>query len=527
MGQRFRTSDTGAFARALCEWHGTGDWRMLLVQRRRIADVAYEDVVRAARRYLQPNNRTSGILLADSASEPITVARQGLDSAALEHMDQLAAIAPGERIDRSLANLGLRTVRHELSNGAHLALLEQQTRGDRVNVVLIFDSPADGAALREAAQLIPDVLWQGADGLDRTELEDRLVALQTELSFDASPGRLEVRVTSFREHVCAALELLGRVLLGASASDEHLRRLKRPRLVDLERAQHEVDRVAWFEIERALASGRDVPSLVEQYQALEGVSIDVLNAALGEMQRGSLSMAAVGDFDSGLMIEAMERAFRGCHFRDIDTHGRFGGERSEQKPKERAVRGVPGAESSVVVSGFVLPLAEDHPDYQALSFANFMLGGHSGSPFQRRMELEGIAYYAMSVIYPLWQVTGSWMAATCSPGSEADSLTVMEEVRQDFLEAPPAMAEVVEAKRIYFEGQLSYRASDGLLAQLIAREGAAGRTLRALEAAERRIQELTPEETHAAALRWWDEDVGFLILAGSPEAMRTIQALER
>src|SRR5262249_19649034 len=47
----------------LSEWIGTGDWRLLFINRDRLRKVAAEDVQRVAAAYLKPSNRTLGLFV--------------------------------------------------------------------------------------------------------------------------------------------------------------------------------------------------------------------------------------------------------------------------------------------------------------------------------------------------------------------------------------------------------------------------------------------------------------------------------
>src|SRR5215469_6266080 len=101
-------SNSQAMSQALSSSSSRGDWRLLFIQRDRVAAVSAADVNRVAKTYFQKPNRTVGVYIPAKESTRLAVPNApALDSIVKDYKGGAVAAA-GEAFDPSPANLDAR-----------------------------------------------------------------------------------------------------------------------------------------------------------------------------------------------------------------------------------------------------------------------------------------------------------------------------------------------------------------------------------------------------------------------------------
>ncbi len=128
-------SNSSAMAQALSSASALGDWRLLFLQRDRLAAVTADDVNRVARTYFQKHNRTVGIYIPEEKPQRLAIApAPPLDTIVKDYKGGSVAEA-GEVFDPTPANLDARTKFVEIG-GIKAGLLTKKNRGETVSLVL-------------------------------------------------------------------------------------------------------------------------------------------------------------------------------------------------------------------------------------------------------------------------------------------------------------------------------------------------------------------------------------------------------
>lgn len=122
----------------LSESIGSGDWRLMFIQRDRVKDVTMEDVHRVAANYLKEDNRTVGMFI--PVDKPDRTKIPGEVNITELVSDYLGGegLEAGEAFDPTPENIESRTVRHKLANGMEIAFLNKKTRGSSLNFNFTF-----------------------------------------------------------------------------------------------------------------------------------------------------------------------------------------------------------------------------------------------------------------------------------------------------------------------------------------------------------------------------------------------------
>src|SRR6185436_20312042 len=101
---------TGALNNAIAQ----GDWRLMFSQHDQLKDVTSADVLRVARVYFKPANRTVGYYKPDLNPDRTVVTAAPTLSSMLSGYTTSVSIVRGETFDPSLSNIDSRIVRSKL-----------------------------------------------------------------------------------------------------------------------------------------------------------------------------------------------------------------------------------------------------------------------------------------------------------------------------------------------------------------------------------------------------------------------------
>ena len=170
-------------ASALSTASAHGDWRLLFIQRDRIAAVTADDVNRVAKTYFQKQNRTVGIYIPTQEAQRLAIpAATGLDALVKDYKGGTVKEG-GEVFDPSPANLDARTKIVE-APGLKAGLLAKKNRGDTVSLVLTLHY-GNEQSLKDftmAAGMLPGMMMAGTKKHDRQALREEMESLGIRIS---------------------------------------------------------------------------------------------------------------------------------------------------------------------------------------------------------------------------------------------------------------------------------------------------------------------------------------------------------
>ncbi len=195
---------------ALSETVSQGDWRLLFLLRDRVRALTRDEVQRVAQARFVPANRTTATYVPTDrpqrapAPERVDVAQQ------MNAFKPQAAAAAVPAFDTTPSRLDAKTRRFALSNGMKVALLPKPTRGQTVKVAMQFRVGDERSLLgqREVSEFAAAMLDKGTTQLSRLQIQDRLDALQAELSIGSSGDQVDVSLLARRDTVVGAIALL-------------------------------------------------------------------------------------------------------------------------------------------------------------------------------------------------------------------------------------------------------------------------------------------------------------------------------
>jgi zinc protease len=502
-----------------------GDWRLYFLYRDRLEQVTPEQVTDAAQKYFRQSNRTVGLFLPTEQPQSVPVPSPAADLAAVigdyKGREDLAA---GEAFDVSPESIERRTKRSQLSSGLKVALIPKQNRGSSV-VVRLNLRYGNVEALKNkatAAELLPRLMTKGTKTRTRQQIIDELDRLQAQLTSGGTPGVLTFAIQAKQETLPEVLGLLADILRNATLPAEELELLKQESIANYESQLTEPDALAPNVVRRAIApyqkgDPRYVPTLQEQIDALKSVTRDDVASLYQQLVNGrSGELAVVGSFDEASTVKTLDKALAG--WTSKVQYARL----PQLVPTNLAGKSesinTPDKKNAVYFAATAIPLSTDHPDYPALVIGNFILGGGALSSRlgDRVRQQEGLSYGVMSRFNAqnLDERAVMLIFAITNPENVEKLKVVIREEFDRLLKEGVTAEELEAAKQGYLQQEQVSRAEDATLADTLATNLEAGRTMAWQAELEKKIAALTPQQVVAALRKHIDPDKFVLVVAG-------------
>src|SRR5262245_13597152 len=205
--------DSRDCALSLSEAEAAGDWRLLFIDRDRLAKVTADDVNRVAKSYLLETNRTAGIFRPTAKPQRAEIPAAPALASLVDGYKGAAAISEGAAFEATSANIESSTQRTQVG-GIALALLPKKTRGGVViaRMRLWYGTEKTLRGREAAANGMGPLMMRGTAKRDYAGIRDALVALEMDLGIGGGPGSLDVSLKTTRKNLPAALDLVSEIL---------------------------------------------------------------------------------------------------------------------------------------------------------------------------------------------------------------------------------------------------------------------------------------------------------------------------
>jgi zinc protease len=507
-------NDSERIGLMLSEPISRGDWRLFFLHRDNLKKVTPEDVLRVARTYIKEDNRTVGFFRPvdkpDRAEIPAITDR----AAILKDFKGSAAVAQGEAFDPSVANIEKKLVRSLLPNGMKLALLPKKTRGATVHAALnLHYGDADSASNRNrAGTFTTQMLMRGTSKHTRQQLQEELDKLKARMMPIGNATSTRFSVETTRESLPAVMRLLAEVLREPSFPDTEFEQLKQSSLSRAEQMRSDPMPLAQLTIRNHLSqypSGdvRHVSLPEEEIVEIKATTLDDVKKFYREFLGASTAeLSMVGDFNPAEMTKLTADLFG-----DWKSAAKYARVPYAYKPAAVVSKLIetPDKANAMFAVGVPLKLSEKHPDYPALTFANYMFGGGSSSRlFNRIRKAEGLSYGVASMVtsHPVFE-DGAFLAlAIAAPQNMTKVEATFKEELGKALKEGFTEQEIAEAKKGWLQERSMSRSQDGSLVGMLAENEFEGRSLAYQEDLENKVSALTPQQIMEAMRRHIDPD---------------------
>jgi zinc protease len=533
-------SNSQAMAQALSAASSHGDWRLLFIQRDRIAAVTASDVNRVAKTYFREPNRTVGVYIPTKESSRLEVPSAApIDLVVKDYKGGTVASA-GEVFDPSPANLDAR-IRTVDERGLKAGLLTKKNRGETVSLVLTlhYGNEESLKGQTTAAGMLPGLMMAGTKHHNRQALREALDSLGIRIGTGiggggrgrggrgrggpgGNPGQLTFSVEAKRDTLPQALGLLREILREPAFPPEEFETSKARMASMLSSGRTEPAALARNKLGRALSpyppdDVRYVPTIGETIDRAEHVTLDQIKS-LYETQLGGANaeLGVVGDFDPESTLQFVREILSGW-----DSKVPY--KRIDQKVADKGTGFTekivtPDKANAEYLAGLSFPVSDADPDYAALRIGNCIFGGSTLASRigDRIRQKDGLSYGATSLFVASSRDPVASLTVTVSTNPvNIDKVTaaVMEELER-FLKDGPTDAEVAEAKQAFVEAQKVGRTADAAIASQIVANLNTGRTFAFIADQEKAILALTPAQVADAFRKQVDPHKLVIVRAG-------------
>ena len=258
-----------------------GDWRLYFVDYDRIKAVTAADVVRVAKLYLKPSNRTVGEFIPTANPDRTEVpASPNLESTLRDYKTGLS-VSQGEAFDPAPANIEKHLIRAKLPNGMKLVMLPKTTRGGTVSatIQLRFGDESSLAGLRATGDMTGALLMRGTKTKTRQQIQDEMVKLNARINVDGGAARAVATSRPRRPTSGPALRLAVEMLREPSFPDAEFDQVKKQRIAAIENSRTEPAALAPLALERSMnrfprSDVRYVGTIDEQIEDLNDVTLE-------------------------------------------------------------------------------------------------------------------------------------------------------------------------------------------------------------------------------------------------------------
>jgi zinc protease len=533
-------SNSQMMAQALSSASSLGDWRLLFIQRDRIAAVEASDVNQVAQLYFQQPNRTVGLYVPAKEAQRLSVPEAPAIESIVTGYTGGTVAAAGEAFDPTPLNLDSR-LQVVAKGSLKLGLLPKKNRGETVSLVLTlhYGNEESLKGRTTAAGMLPGLMMAGTLKHDRQALREVLDTLGIRIGSGGggggrggrrggggggggTPGQLTFSIEAKRETLPQALSLLKEILREPAFPVDEFETAKRRMISGLTAGRTEPGPLAGNKVNRALSpyskdDVRYVATLEESLERAQNVSLDDIKSLYETQLDGSRAeLGVIGDFDPQATVPLVEDMLAGWEskvpYRRID---RKVADRSQGLTEDIVT---PDKSNAEYLAGIAFPLSDNDPEYPALVIGNYIFGGSTLASRigDRIRQKDGLSYGASSSFTASSKDPVASLTVTVSTNPEnIDKVTtaVMEELER-FLKDGPTDKELNDAKQAFVESQKVGRTGDASIAGQIVSNLDTDRTFAFAADQEKAILALSPVSVMNAFRKHVDPKKLVVIRAG-------------
>jgi zinc protease len=496
----------------LSESIAAGDWRLLFLGRDQLEKIEPADVLRVAKTYLKPTNRTTGRFIPDSAADRVEVPKGLAVAELLKDFKGKASAEEGEVFDPSPANIESRVTRVTLPSGIKLVLLPKKTRGGTVVATLNmhFGTLESLRGRVTAAQMAGSMLMRGTKQHSRAQLQDEFDKLKSRVGVSGSVSGASASVNTVRAGLIGSLRLVGEILKTPSFPAAEFEQIRQESIAGQEAARSEPNTIAGVARSRHVNrypadDPRAVLTIDESIAALKKVTLDEAKAFYTDFYGASnVELAVVGDFDPAEVRAVTEELFGS--WKSPKPYAVI--KRDWQKiPAVNEMFEAPDKTNAYFTAATIMAMDQQDPDYPLLFLGNIIFGADPKSRVWKRIrENDGLSYGINTGFSAGAQEKFAQFAVggIANPENIPKVEAAFKEELAKLLKEGFIADEVSVAKSAYLQDAQVNRAQDTSLASLLARQAELGRTMQREIDVEKKIADATAEQLTAVFRKWID-----------------------
>jgi zinc protease len=495
----------------LSTYIGMGDWRLLFLNRDRIKAVTADDVLRVAKTYLKPDNRTTGVFIPTEKPDRSEIPGVPDVDAMVKDYKGQQNIAVGEAFDPSPSNIESRTQRETLVNGMKVAMLSKKTRGESVEarITLRFGDEKSLSGKGTAAEYVASMLNKGTSKMTRQQIKDELDKLKANVFIGGGATQVIVNITTTRPNLAAALKIVSDVLHDPAFPADEFEKLKSEQLAAIESQRSDPQAIAFTRIQRHVSpypksDPRYTGTFDEDIADIKALTLEEVKKFYKDFYGASnATMSIVGDFDAAEMKTLVTQLFG--TWKSPASYSRLVSKIFPVQTINESIE-TPDKANAFFVVNYQFEMRDDNPDYPALVLGNFMLGGGflNSRLATRIRQKEGLSYGVGSQFNAgtLDNVGTFFAFAIYAPENVEKLEAAFRDEIQKVVTTGFTAEEVAAAKSGWSQSRTVGRSQDGGVANTLNGYLFTNRTYAWDEAFEKAVMALTPEQINAAMKKY-------------------------
>lgn len=506
---------------SMSEWGAMGDWRLLFLYRDNIEKVTPELVHEAAKKYLKTSNRTTAYFRPVAETPPRVEVPATPDVQALvAGYEGREALAAGEDFEPSLANIASRSEFMNMSNGAKMAILTKENRGDAVSLRINLRTGTLQTRWDKgyAASMASSMPMRGSSKYSRTEIDDEM----NRLKLNGSVGNGGITINTDRHNLEESIRFFAEIAKNPAWDPEEFELIRKSTLANLEASRSEPNYKASYALQKHLnryekGDPRYVSSIDEDIEGYTNVTLEdarnYYEQAIG-MGPGT-TITIVGDFDPDTIIPLLEEEF-GDWMSSV-PYERVPNE-SQGHPALREAIEAPDKENAVMYAGYDFPFRDTNPDYEAMVVASYIMGGgFLNSRLATRIRQKDGMSYGVGAGFSAHPIDNrgyfSGYAISGPENSEKVVAAFLEEMERAVAEGF-TVEEVEAAKKGILDSNQRQRSSDFTISNMLNSDMFYGRDMDFRQARDDKIAGLSAEEVSTAFAKYIDPSKITIVTSG-------------
>ncbi|GAA4431317.1 pitrilysin family protein [Ravibacter arvi] len=507
----------------ISEFIAFGDWRLAFLYRDQIRKVTADDVMRVAKTYFKPSNRTVGVFIPEASPSRTEVPARPDIAALLKDYKGEAQVSQGEAFDPSPANIEKRTTKVSNPGGLELALLPKKTMGNVVSAQMTFRFGDEQSLQNKGAipSFTADLLNKGTTSRTRQQIKDELDKLKAAVSVGGGANQVVVSIETVKESLPGVIKVVADILKNPSFEESELEKLRQEQIAGIESQRGEPQAIAVTEFRRKTSpykkgDPRYVGSFDEDLEDVKKVTVAEVKQFYKDFYGASnATIAIVGDFDKEPVEKLLTDAFG--NWKSPKTFKRLVSRFEAPKASNESIE-TPDKANAMFMAGLPIAIQDNDPDYPAMVLGNFILGGGVlNSRLASRIRVkDGLSYGVGSQFSasPL-DKSGNFLAyAIYAPQNVTKLEQAFKEEIERALKGGFTEEEVSSAKTGYLQSRQVSRAQDNALSNTLSNNLYLKRTLAWDEDFEKKVQALTPAQIKAAVNKFIDLNKMVIVKAG-------------
>ena len=281
--------------------------------------------------------------------------------------------------------------------------------------MLRFGTNETLANKREIGSLLAGMLKTGTTTRTKEQISDALDKFKTSINFSDYAGTLSIRISTDKNNLDSALNLLADLLKNPAFDQKEFDKLVILTKTNYEANSHDPQAISFEKLAKLTTNyPKDHPlyaaSTAESIQDVSNVTLQDLKKYYQDFYGANNSLSVfVGEIDKGQVTQFLKNNFG--NWNSKENYAEILPEYFDIKSSNENIE-TPDKANAVLAGGINLQLSQKDPDYPAVMMANELLGGGTfmaSRISQRLREKEGMSYGAgsfMSAEYKEKQ--GTW-----------------------------------------------------------------------------------------------------------------------